>query len=309
MLSKILRVMLMSWAAVVSAGAETPYIPGSGWKTFTFRNPNSSDDRRNADGEFSFTVYPGQNAILTVTDGGWNNEKFEIFNKGTWTGWTTGPTGPAGSIGQYYTSSFDTASQGYYWSEGSWPLPGGTYRLSFELAQWNRVKTDVVGADIYTGGFKVEITQTPDADGDGIADQFETGTGIYISPVDTGTDPSKSDTDGDGVDDWTEVYLLGTDPNKADTDGDGYSDAAEIQAGTSPTDANSKPSTTLEIRTAVEVTLYTKTGTNYQVEWSEDLNTWTAFPEIIVGDGNPATRFYTTHNTPARYYRPVEIAP
>jgi hypothetical protein len=289
-------------------GADVSYVPGSGWRDFTFQDPLSGN-HKNTDGEFVFTVYPGQNAVLRVTDTGWNNEKFEIFNNGSYAGWVTGSTGSPGEVGQFYSASFDGAADSGHWSTGSWPLPSGTYRLAFSLAQWNTEKTDVAGRSTYKAGFKVEIVQTPDEDGDKIADQFETGTGIYVSPVDTGTDPAKSDTDDDGLDDWAEISVYGTDPNKADSDGDGFSDLAEIQAGKSPTDATSNPDSKVEIRTAVEVTFYTKAGTSYQIEWSEDLATWTASPEAIVGDGNPVTKFYSTRETPRRYFRAVPIAP
>ena len=51
-----------------------------------------------------------------------------------------------------------------------------------------------------------------DDDNDGLLDGVETGTGIYVSPQDTGTDPLLDDSDGDGVDDGTEV-AAGSDPN------------------------------------------------------------------------------------------------
>lgn len=52
----------------------------------------------------------------------------------------------------------------------------------------------------------------PDDDNDGLADQVETGTGIFVSPTDTGTDPLNPDSDGDGFLDGDEVEA-GSDPN------------------------------------------------------------------------------------------------
>jgi len=53
-----------------------------------------------------------------------------------------------------------------------------------------------------------------DADQDLLVDEYETDTGTFVSPTDTGTDPGDPDTDGDGVLDGIEVDL-GTDPNNA----------------------------------------------------------------------------------------------
>ena len=54
-----------------------------------------------------------------------------------------------------------------------------------------------------------------DSDGDGLVDAVETGTGTYVSPVDTGSDPLDSDTDDDGIPDGDEINA-GLDPNVAD---------------------------------------------------------------------------------------------
>ena len=50
----------------------------------------------------------------------------------------------------------------------------------------------------------------------------------------TGTDPDSADSDGDRLDDATELYELGTDPWKQDTDGDGMGDGDELALGTDP---------------------------------------------------------------------------
>ena len=80
------------------------------------------------------------------------------------------------------------------------------------------------------------LAQGVDTDGDGLPDSFETNTGIFTNPENTGTDPNNSDTDGDGLADnietGSDIFVsavnTGTDPNKADTDGDLLSDGDEL---------------------------------------------------------------------------------
>ena len=87
-----------------------------------------------------------------------------------------------------------------------------------------------------------------DTDSDGLSDGVETNTGTFVGVTNTGTDPKNSDTDGDGLADGVETKTgllidegnTGTDPNNADTDGDGYTDGGEISGGTDPNDENSK---------------------------------------------------------------------
>jgi hypothetical protein len=64
----------------------------------------------------------------------------------------------------------------------------------------------------------LSCTLTPDSDGDGLPDVYETGTGVYVSPTDTGTDALDGDSDGDG-----------------------YGDGVEVTAGSDPTDPQSVP--------------------------------------------------------------------
>ena len=63
-----------------------------------------------------------------------------------------------------------------------------------------------------------------DDDGDGLFDSYETGTGVYVSAFDTGTNALLEDTDGDGYTDGFEI-LAGTDPNDAASNPGGGSTA------------------------------------------------------------------------------------
>lgn len=67
-----------------------------------------------------------------------------------------------------------------------------------------------------------------DTDGDKLLDREEDPDGDCIVDGEADeTNPDVADTDGDGLDDYTEVVDLETDPNLTDTDGDGLSDGDE----------------------------------------------------------------------------------
>ena len=71
-----------------------------------------------------------------------------------------------------------------------------------------------------------------DTDGDGLTDGAE----INLH----GTDPLVSDTDKDGLPDGDEISIFGTNPLNKDTDGDGYTDADELNVfQTDPLDSAS----------------------------------------------------------------------
>lgn len=292
---------IVSTSLTLGTAAEIPHIIGTGWQRITWPDPWTMAGANTAPDSFTFRIYPGQNATMTLVDGGWNNERIEFYNFGNWTsGWST--SRPEGAVDMTWAATFDQAFASSVHEKGIWSLPPGLYRLTFRLQRGSVNYADEAGKKVIHSAFKIDITETPDADEDRLADAFETNTGVYVSPVNTGTDPSKGDTDGDGLGDREEVFVTLTDPNKKDTDGDGFADGAEIAAGKSPLDPDSKPAS-MEIRSAVEVTINTEIGKNYRVEWSADLAAWESFPEIIEGDGNPVTRFYSTRNHPARYFR------
>lgn len=92
-----------------------------------------------------------------------------------------------------------------------------------------------------------------DTDGDGLADGVETNTGTFVSAADTGTDPLKSDTDADGRTDGEEVSGTPTsNPLVTDTDGDGDSDGAEVSSGHDPNDPANNLLSTLIANSSTE---------------------------------------------------------
>jgi hypothetical protein len=69
------------------------------------------------------------------------------------------------------------------------------------------------GQENFDGDAEGDACDTDD-DNDGLLDVYETDTGLFVSPTNTGSDPLDADTDGDGFDDGVEV-TAGSDPNKA----------------------------------------------------------------------------------------------
>lgn len=77
---------------------------------------------------------------------------------------------------------------------------------------------------------QIAITESDDADSDGVSNADELALGM---------NSLSDDTDGDGLADGYELNVSHTDPLNYDTDFDGQDDAAEIIAGTDPLDTNS----------------------------------------------------------------------
>ncbi|MBP6859305.1 MAG: hypothetical protein KBC69_01620 [Candidatus Magasanikbacteria bacterium] len=71
----------------------------------------------------------------------------------------------------------------------------------------------------------VKNISAADQDFDGIADVDEQA---YK------TDPTNSDTDGDGLTDWQEINIYKTDPLKSDSDSDTFNDGYEVRRGFNP---------------------------------------------------------------------------
>ena len=108
-----------------------------------------------------------------------------------------------------------------------------------------------------TGGGGSTSDQVPavqvDTDGDGLFDDVEEAIGTDPSKPDTdldgltdgeevnvyGSDPLSMDGDGDGLPDYNEIMQQGTDPMNPDTDGDGLNDHDETSYQTDPLDSDS----------------------------------------------------------------------
>jgi uncharacterized delta-60 repeat protein len=143
----------------------------------------------------------------------------------------------------------------------------------------------------------------PDSDEDGILDIYETGTGIFVSPTDTGTNPTNPDSDADGLTDGLEVSTYLTNPNIKDTDEDGFDDGFEVSTGFNPASALSTPDALSSILTAVEYRFNAALGVSYRIETSTDLSMWTTLETPIIGNGGVITRFYSIEGQPRRFFR------
>lgn len=189
-----------------------------------------------------------------------------------------------------------------------------------QIYQWKREGINILNATLATltitsvqlsdaGSYTVTVTNSegsvvsntailtviPDSDGDGLSDADETN--IYH------TDPNKADTDGDGLNDYDEIFVHLTNPLNQDTDGDGFLDSYEVLTGKSPLDSLDKPSLVAEARTAIEFSFPSASGKTYRIEGSPNLVTWSTLEDRISGTGAGITRFYSTRDTPVRFFR------
>lgn len=163
--------------------------------------------------------------------------------------------------------------------------PGGNAMLSWEVKFADRLKIvgigEVTGNSVsvspaqtttyelvaYRDGNEVSafvtVSTITDVDGDGLNDPWEilhfgsiTAQNGSGDPDNDGannaqeqaadTNPKLRDTDGDGLDDGTEIAGNFSDPKKEDTDDDGVGDALEFAAGTNARDGGAVPSAFLD---------------------------------------------------------------
>ncbi len=118
-----------------------------------------------------------------------------------------------------------------------------THQLAWSYAQGGTLAVGSDGMLVIAGGaILTAIDLEGDTDGDGLPQWWERRYGGDLDPgadldddglttlgeFEYATDPTKSDTDGDGLADGAEVTAHGTDPNDPDGDKDGLSDGDEV---------------------------------------------------------------------------------
>lgn len=143
--------------------------------------------------------------------------------------------------------------------EGTTLLNTNRFTPEFEFWQITTAQK-TTASTVLLRTYQINEPTLQDTDNDGIPDIYETNTGVYVSPVDTGTDPLNPDTDGDGisdggereagtdptdeddplkdqdsdndgVNDYRELFVFNSNPNRKDTDKDGLKDAEEVRLG------------------------------------------------------------------------------
>jgi hypothetical protein len=162
----------------------------------------------------------GTNPLLVDTDGDGLSDAIERAT-GVWVSAADPGTSPV---------SEDTDGDG--WNDGTETNTGVYVSLMDTGSHPLLIDTDADGANdgadnclfvpnpdqLNTDGGDSGNACDADDDNDGLPDLVETNTGTYVSPSDTGTDPLR-----------------------VDTDGDGYSDSVEVAAGSDPTNPASIP--------------------------------------------------------------------
>lgn len=185
------------------------------------------------------------------------NYEFKFTNATDWADaahWQWGSTGTpnlaardGGNIGApvplsgIHTFTMDTATLAYSFDRTTFP-DVATFLAAYGLSAGGDEDSDnILNEDEFTLG--TDPTRD-DTDGDGLTDDVENDTGSWTNSSLTGTDPLDADSDGDGLSDGAETNTdvfngptdTGTDPNKLDSDSDNDNDDVEIAQGTDPND-------------------------------------------------------------------------
>lgn len=121
------------------------------------------------------------------------------------------PNGNAASVATIVGNATRIAVFGYAAGASMPGLVAPARRVGFFAGDTTATYFTQSGWALFEGAVGWAVDTAPsgnDADGDGLPDNVETNTGVFVNANDTGTDPNNADTDGDGLEDGDEV--LGT---------------------------------------------------------------------------------------------------
>jgi hypothetical protein len=149
-----------------------------------------------------------------ATPGGFESRIFDAGAPSVWgaVGWSAQT--PPGTSAAISVRTGDGPAPDASWSVWT-PIPasGSAAGLVGRYVQYRAdLTTSAAESSPLLEDVSLACSAASDSDGDGLLDVYETGTGVFVSPTDTGTDPLDPDSDGDGAPDGAEV-LAGTDPN------------------------------------------------------------------------------------------------
>jgi len=150
-------------------------------------------------------------------------------------------------------------------------LAGRYQNEDLRLANTRSMRVLLIGADYDQDGLpnelEIELGLDPtraDTDGNGVMDADEDADADGLSngkELGLGTAPDNPDSDGDSLADGAEVNTHQSDPLATDSDGDGLADGIEVQTGNDPTDPGG-------IDIAAWVTGFTVSPASYEIWYS-----------------------------------------
>jgi hypothetical protein len=185
-----------------------------------------------------------------------------------------------GHMWEWFESPYDGTTDSPSEHRG---VRGGDLDSSEYFMRSTARRSDPPGGSYGHIGFRV-ASIARDSDSDGVPDLYETSTGIFGSPNNTGTNPTNPDSDGDG-----------------------FLDGFEIAVGRNPTSAASTPeglaSVVLNIHGELEYRFNAARDVPYRIEASTDLLSWPTIETPILGPGREVTRYYLIEGEPRRFFR------
>jgi autotransporter-associated beta strand protein len=256
-------------AQVIVSANEGSTLNGNGAMTGTVSNNGLVSPGKTGPGILSIGQYSqSASGILQVNIGG--TIRGETFDQLL----VTSDTSLSGSLSVALIQDFSPVA-----GESFQVLSSSTLTGTFSSTSLPDLPTGLSWSVNYQDGVTLEVNGPDvDTDGDGILDIHETGTGIFISATNTGTNPRVTDTDGDG---WL--------------DGD------ELTLGTSPLDGSDalpfELSAAITMQGAGRVDQFTlsfpaSSTAVYSIEASADFKTWVTLEADIAGTGNIIERSY-----------------